>query len=161
MSSLSAVITGTGMSVPDRVLTNHDLEKMVETTDQWITDRTGIKKRHVVDGQKGRRCGATPCELFDNQTGIKTTHPQPPGSLRGVHAHEAHVTGSLQRVLWKHRFSIPVGRMGGEFTRSKLPGATGIGTLFVIQFVVQGNHFPVALTVTPTQPSPAGRHCNK
>jgi 3-oxoacyl-[acyl-carrier-protein] synthase-3 len=30
------------------VLTNHDLESMVETTDQWITDRTGIKKRHIV-----------------------------------------------------------------------------------------------------------------
>lgn len=47
MSSLNAVITGTGMSVPDKVLTNHDLEKMVDTSDEWITTRTGISERRV------------------------------------------------------------------------------------------------------------------
>jgi 3-oxoacyl-[acyl-carrier-protein] synthase-3 len=41
-------IAGTGSYLPEKVLTNHDLEKMVDTTDQWITDRTGIKKRHIV-----------------------------------------------------------------------------------------------------------------
>lgn len=41
-------IAGTGSYLPEKVLTNHDLESMVETTDQWITDRTGIKKRHIV-----------------------------------------------------------------------------------------------------------------
>ena len=35
--------------VPPRVLTNHDLEKMVETSDEWITQRTGIRERHIVD----------------------------------------------------------------------------------------------------------------
>lgn len=40
-------IMGTGGYLPEKVLTNHDLEKMVETTDQWITERTGIKKRHI------------------------------------------------------------------------------------------------------------------
>jgi 3-oxoacyl-[acyl-carrier-protein] synthase-3 len=40
-------IEGTGGYLPEKVLTNHDLEKMVETSDQWITDRTGIKKRHI------------------------------------------------------------------------------------------------------------------
>ena len=45
-------ITGTGGYLPDRVMTNHDLEKIVETTDQWIRERTGISKRHIVaDGQ--------------------------------------------------------------------------------------------------------------
>lgn len=45
-------IIGTGGYLPEKVLTNLDLEKMVDTTDQWITERTGIKKRHVVvDGQ--------------------------------------------------------------------------------------------------------------
>ena len=42
-------ILGTGMAVPERVVTNFDLEKMVETSDQWITERTGIKQRHVAD----------------------------------------------------------------------------------------------------------------
>ena len=40
-------ITGTGSYIPSKALTNHDLEKMVDTTDEWITSRTGIKKRHV------------------------------------------------------------------------------------------------------------------
>ncbi len=36
---------GTGTALPDKVITNHDLEKIVETSDQWITERTGIKER--------------------------------------------------------------------------------------------------------------------
>ncbi|HUT36089.1 MAG TPA: beta-ketoacyl-ACP synthase III [Planctomycetota bacterium] len=42
-----AAITGCGMYLPERVLTNSDLEKMVETSDEWITTRTGIKERRV------------------------------------------------------------------------------------------------------------------
>lgn len=42
-----AKITGWGKYVPERVLTNADLEKMVETTDEWITSRTGIKERRI------------------------------------------------------------------------------------------------------------------
>lgn len=40
-------ILGTGSYLPEKVLTNSELEKMVETTDEWITTRTGIKSRHV------------------------------------------------------------------------------------------------------------------
>ncbi|MEO7001159.1 MAG: beta-ketoacyl-ACP synthase III [Ktedonobacterales bacterium] len=47
MSRYSA-ITGWGMYVPERVLTNADFERMVDTSDEWITSRTGIKSRHVV-----------------------------------------------------------------------------------------------------------------
>ena len=42
-----AHITGWGMAVPDHVLTNAELEKMVETSDEWITSRTGIKERRI------------------------------------------------------------------------------------------------------------------
>ena len=42
-------IVGTGAYAPERVLTNADLEKMVETSDEWILQRTGIRERHVVD----------------------------------------------------------------------------------------------------------------
>lgn len=41
-------ITGTGFYVPDKVLTNQDLEKLVDTSDEWITTRTGIKERRIV-----------------------------------------------------------------------------------------------------------------
>ena len=44
-----AKITSLGCYVPPRVLTNSDLEKMVETSDQWILERTGIRERHIAD----------------------------------------------------------------------------------------------------------------
>ena len=42
-----AVIRGTGSALPERVLTNADLEKMVDTSDDWITSRTGIRERRI------------------------------------------------------------------------------------------------------------------
>lgn len=40
-------IIGTGKYVPERILTNSDLEKIVETNDEWIVSRTGIRERHI------------------------------------------------------------------------------------------------------------------
>ncbi len=48
-SAVRAKISALGTYVPPRVLTNADLEKMVETNDQWIVERTGIRERHLVD----------------------------------------------------------------------------------------------------------------
>ncbi len=42
-----AVIRGTGSSLPEKVLSNADLERMVETSDEWITSRTGIRERRI------------------------------------------------------------------------------------------------------------------
>ena len=42
-----------GEYLPEKILTNADLEKMVDTSDEWITTRTGIKERHLA--AKGRR----------------------------------------------------------------------------------------------------------
>ncbi len=50
---------GTGSHLPERVLTNADLEKMVATTDAWITERTGIRKRHIA------AAGETTCDLAE------------------------------------------------------------------------------------------------
>ncbi len=47
--SLKARIIGTGSYVPSRVLTNQDLEKMVDTSDEWIVTRTGMKERRIAD----------------------------------------------------------------------------------------------------------------
>ena len=47
MGTRSAIITGTGMSVPSRVMTNADLERIVDTSDEWIQTRTGIKERRI------------------------------------------------------------------------------------------------------------------
>ncbi len=40
-------ILGTGSYLPARILTNADLEKLIDTNDQWIVDRTGIRERHI------------------------------------------------------------------------------------------------------------------
>jgi 3-oxoacyl-[acyl-carrier-protein] synthase-3 len=55
-----ARVIGTGGYLPDKVLTNHDLEKMVETTDQWIVERTGIRERHIA------AAGETCCDLAEH-----------------------------------------------------------------------------------------------
>jgi len=47
-----AAITGIGGYVPDHILSNSDLEKMVDTTDEWITSRTGIKERRILKDSK-------------------------------------------------------------------------------------------------------------
>ena len=46
---LRAKITGLGTYVPPKVMTNRDFEKIVETSDEWITSRTGIRERHIVE----------------------------------------------------------------------------------------------------------------
>jgi 3-oxoacyl-[acyl-carrier-protein] synthase-3 len=46
MTQQNAGILGMGHAYPDGILTNADLEKIVETSDEWITTRTGIKQRH-------------------------------------------------------------------------------------------------------------------
>jgi 3-oxoacyl-[acyl-carrier-protein] synthase III len=51
MNKIRAAITGVGGYVPDYVLSNKELEKMVETTDEWITSRTGIKERRILKGE--------------------------------------------------------------------------------------------------------------
>ncbi len=48
---MRAKILSTGSYLPSRILTNHDLEKMVDTSDEWITQRTGIKVRHIVQDE--------------------------------------------------------------------------------------------------------------
>ena len=53
MSGTYSKIVGTGGYLPEKVLTNRDLELSVETTDEWIYTRTGIRQRHIAaDGEK-------------------------------------------------------------------------------------------------------------
>ncbi|WP_370087333.1 beta-ketoacyl-ACP synthase III [Ekhidna sp.] len=51
MPKIQAAITGVHGYVPEDVITNKDLEKMVDTNDEWITSRTGIKRRHILKGE--------------------------------------------------------------------------------------------------------------
>lgn len=51
MAKFRAAITGIQAYAPDYILTNQELETMVDTTDEWITTRTGIKERHILRGE--------------------------------------------------------------------------------------------------------------
>ncbi len=61
--SILAVIRGLGLHVPEKVLTNKDFEEMVETSDEWITSRTGIKERHVAAADEGTSDMVLPAAL--------------------------------------------------------------------------------------------------
>lgn len=52
-SQLRGVILGTGSELPSRVMTNVELERLVDTSDEWITTRTGIKERRILEEGKG------------------------------------------------------------------------------------------------------------
>ncbi|MDA0339065.1 MAG: ketoacyl-ACP synthase III, partial [Proteobacteria bacterium] len=52
MSGMKSVVRGVGAYLPDRVMTNADLAKIVDTSDEWIVDRSGIRQRHIAaDGE--------------------------------------------------------------------------------------------------------------
>ncbi|MGH2644006.1 MAG: 3-oxoacyl-ACP synthase, partial [Chitinophagaceae bacterium] len=51
MNKINAAITAVGGYVPDYVLTNKELETMVETNDEWIRSRTGIEERRILKGE--------------------------------------------------------------------------------------------------------------
>jgi 3-oxoacyl-[acyl-carrier-protein] synthase-3 len=59
MSKVQAAITAVNGFVPEYILTNKELEGMVETNDEWITSRTGIKERRILKGNLGTSDMAT------------------------------------------------------------------------------------------------------
>lgn len=64
-------IIGTGSYLPQHVLTNADLEKMVDTTDEWIVGRTGIRSRHILsDGESGLSMSKASAEKAIEAAGI-------------------------------------------------------------------------------------------
>ena len=72
MTDRSAQITGWGAYVPERVLSNADLERMVETSDEWITSRSGIKERHIAgEGESTSTMGIRAAEKALCRAGLK------------------------------------------------------------------------------------------
>ncbi|HVB03017.1 MAG TPA: beta-ketoacyl-ACP synthase III [Chitinophagaceae bacterium] len=51
MNNIKAAVTAVGAFVPDYILTNHELEMMVDTTDEWIRTRTGVEERRILKGE--------------------------------------------------------------------------------------------------------------
>lgn len=50
-NNVHSMMLGTGVAIPEKTLTNQDLEKLVDTSDEWIRERTGMQVRHIVDDQ--------------------------------------------------------------------------------------------------------------
>ena len=63
-------ICGTGSSVPAKTVTNDDMATIVETSDEWISTRTGIRKRHFADGETNLSLGAEAAERALEMAGI-------------------------------------------------------------------------------------------
>lgn len=68
---MSFHILGTGSYVPAAVVTNDDLAKLVDTNDEWITARTGIKRRHVSTGETASEMAAKAAEAALENSGVK------------------------------------------------------------------------------------------
>ncbi|WP_274971738.1 beta-ketoacyl-ACP synthase 3, partial [Zunongwangia profunda] len=97
MNKITAAITAVGGYVPEDVLTNKMLEEMVETNDEWITTRTGIKERRILkDPNKGTSyLGIQAAKDLINKTGLDpkeidmvilaTATPDMPVAATGVH----------------------------------------------------------------------------
>lgn len=68
----NSMIMGIGKAVPEKVLTNQDLEKMVDTSDEWIRARTGIERRHIVDdATKNSELSAQAAKIALKNAGIR------------------------------------------------------------------------------------------
>ena len=75
MSKVRAAITGVGAWLPETVLSNQDLEKMVDTTDEWIQSRTGIKERRILKGEK-QGCSVLAVNAIKNLLEKTNTKPE-------------------------------------------------------------------------------------
>jgi len=56
-------ITGTGSFLPPKIMTNYDLESMVDTTHEWIVERSGIHQRHIAENETVSEMGEHACRL--------------------------------------------------------------------------------------------------
>ena len=73
MENIRATITAVGAYVPEHILDNHELSKMVDTSDEWIMTRVGIKERHILkeEGEGSSFMGARAVQNLLDKTGVK------------------------------------------------------------------------------------------
>ena len=70
---IRSIIVGTGSYSPAKILTNKDMESIIDTTDEWITQRTGIKQRHIVeDGETTADLGEKAARAALENAGLTT-----------------------------------------------------------------------------------------
>ena len=117
-------IVGTGFAVPDRVVTNDDLARIMDTTDEWIRQRTGIQQRHwIVEGESG--------------TQLSTLASQRAMAAAGVTA------GDLDAIIYATSSPDHFAPGNGVF----LQRALGAGTIPAIDIRTQCSGFVYALSM--------------
>lgn len=67
---MSFRVLGTGMYVPPRVVTNDDLSQFLETNDEWITQRVGVKERHISTNETAADMGAKAARAAFGKRGV-------------------------------------------------------------------------------------------
>ena len=67
---MSFRVLGTGMYVPPRVVTNDDLSQFLETNDEWITQRVGVKERHISTNETAADMGAKAARAALENSGV-------------------------------------------------------------------------------------------
>jgi 3-oxoacyl-[acyl-carrier-protein] synthase-3 len=142
-------ITGWGMSVPERVLTNHDLEQMVDTSDEWIVTNTGIRERRIAGegetnstlsiaaGRKAlERAGLAPEEL--DLVIVATSSPDhflPPVSSQVQHGLGATRAGAFSLVAGCTGFVYALGTAHQFIATGAYRNILVIGTEIISRFV--------------------------
>lgn len=124
-----SVILGTGSEVPAKVITNHDLEKIVDTSDEWITVRTGIKERHVLEEGKGNAdmaYQAAKRALDDAKVDPKDLDAIIMGTVSGDYPFPSSACVLEEKLGARHAFSFDVGAACSGFIN-----ALAVGDLFV------------------------------
>lgn len=74
MRNFNAIISGVGGYVPEKILSNDDITKLVDTSDEWITTRTGIKERRILEG---KNLGASYMGIKAVKQLLEKTHTKP------------------------------------------------------------------------------------
>ena len=127
---MTGVICGTGSFVPAHILSNEDLSKMVETSDEWIQERTGVKRRRVIQeettvsmaAEAGRRALADAGVAPEEVDAIFVSTISPNRILPGIAC-------EVQRILGaENAFCFDLSAACSGFIRRRLPTSSAACT---------------------------------
>ena len=106
MDKVQTIIKGVGGYLPQRVVTNDDLAKMVDTSDNWITERTGIKERRIAaDGELTSFMGAVAARAALDDAGMVPDDID--HALADIVTFDEAVVTDGKRRLLEHRGGFP------------------------------------------------------
>jgi 3-oxoacyl-[acyl-carrier-protein] synthase III len=119
-------ISGTGHYLPNQVWTNHDLEKIIDTTDEWIFKKTGIKQRHIADPSEA----TSDLALYASLNALKAA---------GLHAEEVDLivlATSSPDMIQPSTASILQGKLGAVNSAAFDVGAVCAGFVYAINTAI-------------------------